>query len=327
MSNPTEPYESKSGALLEDHPELAFYKDVVDNLYDAVYFVDRQKKIIYWNKGAERLTGYAAEQVLGSSCSENVLVHVDQEVKSLCDLNCPLSQTIRDGSSHDAELFVRHKDGHRVLVAVSTKPIKNADGQIVGAVEIFKEHPAQVAIRQKMIQLQELALLDPLTRLANRRYTETSLQRQFDELSRYIHPFGILFIDVDNFKEINDTYGHPGGDQVLRLLSRTVQNSLRPFDFLGRWGGDEFVAIVVKVSEEQLRAIAERARLLVEQTSVKVRGEEVAVTVSIGAALAREGDTIEDLIGRADGLMYCSKSSGKNRVSAHPHATDPGVVA
>jgi diguanylate cyclase (GGDEF)-like protein len=105
---------------------------------------------------------------------------------------------------------------------------------------------------------------------------------------------------------------------VLSLSSQTISNSLRPFDFLGRWGGDEFVAIITNVNKEQLIEIADRARLLVENTRFNLNSNAIDVTVSIGAALAGRRDTIEGLLKRADKLMYQSKRSGRNKVSYIP---------
>jgi len=166
-----------------------------------------------------------------------------------------------------------------------------------------------------MKQLEEMALLDPLTRLANRQHIEANLQRRLEEYTRYGWTFGVLFIDIDHFKKINDSYGHDIGDKVLKLVSLTLQNSLRPFDFLGRWGGEEFVALVVNVNEKQLVHIAERARRLLEQSQILLKQDPIKVTVSMGATMAIRGDTLEDLIKRADRLMYRSKSAGRNRVS------------
>jgi diguanylate cyclase (GGDEF)-like protein/PAS domain S-box-containing protein len=299
-------------------PQKEFYKNLLDETYDGIYFVDLERRILYWNKGAERLTGFKRSDVVGKRCCDKILAHTDMRVRSMCELDCPLIGTMASGVGREAEMYLRHKDGHRLLTSVRTRPLTDSSGNVVGAVEIFRDRTHQEALAHRIGQLEELALLDPLTKLANRRHTEGTLETRLQEMSRYGGRFGVLFIDIDEFKEINDSYGHDSGDKVLSLSSQTISNSLRPFDFLGRWGGDEFVAIITNVNKEQLIEIADRARLLVENTRFNLNSNAIDVTVSIGAALAGRRDTIEGLLKRADKLMYQSKRSGRNKVSYIP---------
>jgi diguanylate cyclase (GGDEF)-like protein len=160
-----------------------------------------------------------------------------------------------------------------------------------------------------------MALLDPLTELPNRRCINLQLRSRIDELKRYEWPCGVLFIDIDNFKVVNDEYGHGIGDKVLKMVGRTLSSSLRSYDILGRYGGEEFFAIVANVDSAQLYSFADRLRLLVEQSSLTTGSDTVSVTISIGATLARSNDTLDTVIKRADRLMYHSKTAGRNRIS------------
>jgi diguanylate cyclase (GGDEF)-like protein len=118
-----------------------------------------------------------------------------------------------------------------------------------------------------------MALLDPLTKLGNRRYGQMNLSGKLREFKRYGWPFGVLFIDIDKFKAVNDTYGHDAGDRVLRLVAATIRNGLRSSDVVVRWGGEEFVAIVASVDEEKLRHVGEKLRVLVERSSISLEKE------------------------------------------------------
>jgi len=290
------------------------FLEVLDGMYDGVYLVDRERKISFWNRAAQSITGYKSEEVLGRRCRDEMLVHVDYG-EIACAGELPLERSIKEERTCEVEAFFRHREGHRVPVTVRVAPLRNAAGEIIGAAEVFRDQTYLKIMFEKIGELERMALLDPLTRLPNRRHAEASLQMRLEELQRYGWPFGILFIDIDHFKAINDQHGHDVGDKVLRLVSMTLMNSLRPFDFLCRWGGEEFVAVVVNISEPQLLYIAERARRLVEQSSISLENGAMRVTVSIGAAMAVKGDALEGLIDRADGLMYRSKSNGRNRVS------------
>ncbi len=160
-----------------------------------------------------------------------------------------------------------------------------------------------------------MTLLDPLTELGNRRYLEMQLSGRLKEMDRYGWPFGVLFADIDLFKNVNDTYGHGVGDRVLKMVGRTMQNSIRSYDIVGRWGGEEFLAVIVNVGEDHLCRIAQKLRSLVGKSRITEGKDSIRVTVSVGATLARPDDTAETLVKRADRLMYRSKASGRNRVT------------
>ena len=293
-----------------------FFKELLDNLHDGVYFVDRDRRITYWNKGAERLSGYSAAEVVGRHCSDNLLTHVDGQGCQLCTGQCPLAATMEDGCPHESDIFLHHKSGYRVPVSVRVSPIRDGEGRILGAVEEFSDNSSKTAALDRLVELQQLALLDVVTGVGNRRHVEVRLQASVDAFRRYGWPFGLLFIDVDHFKKVNDTYGHENGDRVLRMVARTLGASLRSVDALGRWGGEEFVAVVTNATGEHLRMTAERMPWLVAHSALEVGPHHVRVTVSIGAELARAEDTTESLLERVDRSMYRAKAGGRNRVES-----------
>jgi diguanylate cyclase (GGDEF)-like protein/PAS domain S-box-containing protein len=292
-----------------------FYHKILDNLYDGVYFVDCDRKITYWNKGAERITGYTAGEVIGNRCSDNILMHVDSRGTLLCKDLCPLAATMLDGGERTADVYLQHKDGHRVSVNVRITPLRDECGDIVGGVEVFNDNSQTLSAIARMEAFEKLAHLDPLTGAANRRFAEITLHARYEEFKRYGWPFGVIFIDIDRFKSINDKCGHPAGDEVLKMVAKTLLNSARSFDVVARWGGDEFIAVIANIEREQLVATANRFRTLVEQSS-RASGPVPQVTISVGATLARNDDTEESLLERADRLMYESKNAGKNCVTA-----------
>lgn len=293
-----------------------FFKKLLDNLYDAVYFVDRDRRITYWNIGAEMLTGYKGSEVVGTYCRDNILMHVDDEGNNLCvSKSCPAVKAMTEGRTCEEELYLHHKDGYRVPILTRVTPIRDLNGQIVGAVEIFNDNSSKITTREEIEELQKMALLDPLTKLGNRRYAEINLHARLDETHRYGWSFGVLFFDIDYFKKLNDVYGHDIGDKVLKMVARTSLNSVRSFDIVSRWGGDEFIGIVVNVDEDQLYSVANRLCVLVQQSSFSVESGIIQVTISVGATLAQPNDTVDTLLKRADQLMYHSKTSGGSRVS------------
>jgi len=293
-----------------------FYRELLDNLHDGVYFVDRDRRITFWNKGAERLSGFSAAEVVGRRCSDNILTHVDAEACQLCTGPCPLAATIEDGRARESDIFLHHKAGHRMPVSVRVSPIRDGEGRILGAVEEFSDNSFKTAALDRLVELQQLALLDPVTGVGNRRYAEVRLRAAVDALQRYGWGFGVLFLDLDRFKEVNDTHGHDVGDKVLRMVARTLGGNLRSVDAVGRWGGEEFVAVIASATAEHLLLAAERSRKLVAAAVLDAGSSRVRVTVSIGATMARADDTPQSLVQRADSLMYRAKAGGGNRVES-----------
>jgi len=296
-------------------PKDQFYKDLLENLYDGVYFVDRERKITYWNKGAERISGYSPERVIGSFCHDNLLQHVTENGVQLCHNGCPLLATIKDGNPREAEIFLRHAEGYRVPVWVRTSPIRDEKGDIIGAVEVFSNNQSLTRMKRRVSKLEKTVVYDPLTQIGNRKHIEVKINSALNEYKQMRFPFGVLFIDIDHFKSINDTYGHLTGDKVLRAVANTLRHNLRESDTCGRWGGEEFLALVFNIDNDTLKGIAEILRSLVEQTIVTNETGQPKVTISVGATLVRNGDTLESLISRADKLMYQSKTNGRNCVT------------
>jgi diguanylate cyclase (GGDEF)-like protein/PAS domain S-box-containing protein len=292
-----------------------FHKSLVDHLADGVYYVDRHRRIQYWNHGAERITGYAADDVVGRRCADNILAHVDGAGVQLCRTICPLAESIRDDAPREAEVWLRHHDGHRVPVRVRTAPIHDADGRVRGAVEVFDDASRLVDARRQAASASHDALTDPLTGLANRRQLDLSLEGCLENLHRYGWAFGLLLVDIDHFKAVNDQHGHEAGDAALRTVASTIAGGIRVGDLAARWGGEEFVVLANAVDDAKLRELGERIRVLVASSLVRHAGQEITVRVSIGAAMAQDGEGAHDLIERADQALYHAKSNGRDHLT------------
>ncbi|MEM4271619.1 MAG: sensor domain-containing diguanylate cyclase [Candidatus Pacearchaeota archaeon] len=281
--------------------EERFYKDAVDNLFLGVCRVDSESKIIYWNKGAEDLTGMLREKVIGKR------LRLSKE-------NCPIEATLIDGEMREKQITMKVKNGKKLHMHLRITPTIS-ENKVIGAVVMFHDISSNVVLLNRVNELQKTASFDYLTGLPNRRLFEKILAAKIEEMGRDDRKFGIIFIDVDNFKKINDEMGHDVGDLALRSVAKKLYDSLRPYDMLCRWGGDEFVAMINNVNREQLHAAASRLRSMIDRLSIFDKDKVVKVSVSIGAVLANEKDTIQSLIKRADSLMYASKNSGKNKVT------------
>jgi diguanylate cyclase (GGDEF)-like protein/PAS domain S-box-containing protein len=314
MTDSSESIETKSipGELSET--DISFYKILLDNLYDGVYFVDLQRRISYWNRGAERLTGYSSQEAVGRSCFDNFLAHVDDKGCALCIRGCPLKSTMEDGKPREAEIYLRHRFGHRVPVSVRAAPIRNGTGTTIGAVEIFTDISDKKRAERRAGELEGLAYLDALTALANRRFMQLKVQQALEEVKQFGRGMGLLMIDVDRFKQVNDTFGHEAGDLVLKAVSHTLTACLRPTDIVGRWGGEEFLVLVNNMhpSSFELGKIAERCRNLIAKSRVTLGSDYLSTTASVGGTLVLVSDSEQSVLRRVDELMYRSKVSGRN---------------
>lgn len=291
------------------------YEKLLESLFDGVYFVDLSRRILIWNKGAERITGYSKEEVIGSNCGENILRHVDSGGCEKCTGGCDLAATLADGKTREATLYLHHKLGHRVPVSVRISPVRDDAGKIIGGIEVFTDNSNALQILQELERYKEEAYIDTLTKVGNRRYGEMTLDTRLYEWRTHTTQLGVIFLDIDHFKNFNDSFGHQAGDAVLAMVGKSVSNALRRWDSVARWGGEEFVVILNDVSAELLAEIAERIRVIIASSFLLLDGEKVAVTASLGGTLAVAGDTLETIIARADRLMYESKGRGRNTVT------------
>lgn len=283
----------------------------LENTSDGVYIVDKAGKIVYWNKSATEITGYSSSEIVGTYCHKNALNHIDSNGNKLCVKNCPLVNSTGNDRVEELDIFICHRDGYHIPIFVRVLPYKDKNGEIIGIMKVFKNTSDCKEILKKMKELEKIAMLDGLTQLPNRRFLEKTIDTKLDQYRLNDIKFGLIFIDVDNFKQLNDNYGHLAGDLVLKNISKTFANNLADGNIIGRWGGEEFLGIFSNIYEKDM----EKLKMLVEKTNIKVKDRELKVTISIGATLIRPEDTIESFLKRADELLYKSKKNGKNCVN------------
>jgi diguanylate cyclase (GGDEF)-like protein/PAS domain S-box-containing protein len=291
------------------------FETICDQLYDGVYYVGTDRRIDYWNKSAQKLTGYTSKEVVGTLCDESVLDCVDGEGKSLCTDDCPILKALKDGKRHEAEIFMRHKKGHRVPVLMRAAPVKDKEKRVIGVAEIISDNSASAARHDRVKELERLAMMDELSGLPSRTCLEQALDTRIGELDRYGRVFGVILMDVDHLGELNRKHGREVGDDVLRMIGQTLLYNTRPFDMVGRWDGGTFLGIITDAERKDLAHVAHRFQMLIGTSKLPLKGSRVRVSVSIGATLAKWGDSAEEVLKVAEGMLMESKRSGRNRVS------------
>jgi diguanylate cyclase (GGDEF)-like protein/PAS domain S-box-containing protein len=294
--------------------QFALQHTLLDTLFDAVFTVDRERRITYWSPAAEQLTGYTAAEAVGRLCQDDFLLHMDQADCLLCSNECPFTPAIEKGWRSEREVSLRHKDGHRIAVNIRVAPVYEKD-QIVGAIQVFRDLTSVKAVERRAMELEQLAFRDFLTGMPNRRYTDHKVQQAIDDRRHFGRAYGLLMIDLDAFKRINDTHGHLAGDALLQAIGRALALGLRSNDMVGRWGGEELLVLAADATPNVLAYLAERCRAIVADCVVNWNGQQVNVTASVGATLVDENDTHSSAVDRADALMYRSKKNGGNCIT------------
>jgi len=289
------------------------YKYILDGVRDGVYFVDKERNISFWNHAAERITGFSSKEVIGKPCHNNVLNHIDNSGCELCKTECPLHKTLKDGKIRDQVVYLHHKEGHRVPVQVHIVPIIES-GEIVGAVETFASNDEKINFYSSLEELKIIAYQDQLTGLPNRRKLEVHLNEKQEDLKENKTPFSVALFDIDNFKAINDIYGHDIGDEMLKMAGRVFKALERKGDLIGRWGGEEFLGVFPTSDVASLETILDRIRVVFEKSNIQRNEIALNATISIGASQVVHGESIQETLKRADEALYFCKANGKNLV-------------
>lgn len=277
---------------------------IVQSCDDAIIACDLEYRIVSWNKGAEKLYGYAAEEVMGRPLSLFAPERPDQAVA--------------ETSTHDGEHTVRRMESIHFTrsgscpVSVSISPVLRKDGALSGYSLISHDIGERKRAERKLVHQ---ALHDALTGLPNRRLMRENLEHAIAGAGEHGRSVGVFFIDIDGFKTINDTMGHVVGDQLLRSVAARLNSCARKADMLSRVGGDEFVLTVSGLhSRHSARLVAAK---LIESLSSPfvVNGNEVTIAASIGVSMYPEDSEDPDsLLRNADAAMYQAKHGGKNQV-------------
>lgn len=188
-------------------------------------------------------------------------------------------------------------------------------GLLMGLVVLFFRQLVKKLAEARRL-LETLATTDPLTGLYNRRQIMTRLEEECERIQRGGIGLSCIMLDVDHFKQVNDTYGHQQGDEVLKMIARQARASLRAYDVVGRYGGEEFIVLLPETDLETAQAVAERLRMAIQASAIlkTATGQPQPTTVSLGLTQWRSGDTVDTLIHRADEALYRAKANGRNRI-------------
>ena len=295
-----------------------FFVAVLEGLRTGVYVVDHDSKIVFWNDGAERITGHLRQEMMGRSCSDNFLGQADGEQTDLTGELSPINVTMRDGKKVEAQVSLRHKDGYRVPVRLWTFPIRGDHGAVVAVAESFEESISIAEWERRQTKLANYGCLDEASGVLNHGMMQSHLREALGTFAEHPVPFSILCMEIDNLAGIQSRDGPGAVASVLRIVAQTLENSLRPTDFLGRWQENQFLAILMECSATEIVRAAERLRQMVSSSKVEWWGDQVQVTISLGGTAVAVGDAIESFVLRAEEALRDSVAQGGNCVVVRP---------
>ncbi len=296
-----------SSSSQSEQSEQKFHELIESLPMVAVQGYDRNRRVIYWNEASTRLYGYSRNEAQGKRLEDLIIPEAMREAVIEAHTNW-LDHNI---SIPAEELALKHKDGHLVPVYSSHVMIK----QDTGECEMFCIDISLEEQMQAKAELVRRASFDDLTGLPNRRLMESELESRLAEADRCNREVAVIFMDLDNFKLINDTLGHYQGDTLLKSVADTLKQELRHSDLLCRFGGDEFVLLLFDFhGPEGIHELLQRLVKALE-SKVQLHGDCYQVSASFGVSLyPHNGGTAAELMGNADAAMYRAKEIGKNAV-------------
>ncbi|MFC7299636.1 diguanylate cyclase domain-containing protein [Herminiimonas aquatilis] len=290
--------------------DLLHYKAMVDSSDDAILSKTTQGIIASWNRGAEKIFGFSADEMIGKPMMDIIPADRAHEEPEL------LARIARGEKVDHFETRRLHRDGHLVDVSVTISPVRDQSGRVIGASKIARDITKAKAAEA---EIRRLAFYDTLTGLANRRLLQEQLQHTLLRAQRDQAEFAVLFIDLDNFKALNDVCGHEAGDELLKEVAVRLSKCVRESDIVARLGGDEFV-IILNISRDSNQAGTGWVDTVTQKINISLaRPYHLAHTVhscssSIGIAIySGQATSTSELLRQADQAMYEAKTCGRNR--------------
>lgn len=305
--------ESHHYASKADTAESLFQQKLLDNMHDAVVFVDNTGRITLWNRGAERMTGIPSKGILQRTFLPSVIRMRTDQGKLIKDDECPVAMAIQSGVQWMKRFIIKGRSGNEMAVDGHAMPVVGNDGTVLGITLLLHDASSQITLEQRCQNLHEIATRDPLTQVANRAEFDRVLSLFVDAHKQSKLPCSLLICDIDRFKRINDTFGHQAGDAIIQSFAKVLQNAARPGDLVARYGGEEFVVLCADCDNASIASRGEELRSMFAELRQPALNSQ-CVTASFGVTEIQPGDTAETMLRRADRALLLAKETGRNKV-------------
>lgn len=318
-------------AVLNETAPPSITVNILDRIGIASFVLDKDHHIIHWNSAMEALSGLSREDMVGTKnqwrpfyasprpCMADLIPEGgrNEDVEKYYMNKFSKSALIRE--AYEAEDYFPDCGENGEWLHFIAANITNENGEVIGAIEtlmnISSRKKAEFKLQESEKMYKELSITDGLTKLYNSRHFYAELNKFIENAQRYKHPFALCFFDLDDFKKLNDNYGHLTGDSVLETFSSFLRSSLRTGDSGYRYGGEEFAILLPSADIEGATVVAERVRKTLNEYSFTLPNDaQFKTSVSAGVTEFKTGDSVESIMNRADRALYNAKSNGKNCV-------------
>jgi PAS domain S-box-containing protein/diguanylate cyclase (GGDEF)-like protein len=278
-------------------PDL--FRSVVENVECAVYLVDTDKKVVFWNHGAERLTGFLALEMLGRPYREDLVVsNSSEDANAPHRGGCMLAEALREGHVKEGEALVLHRQGHRIPVRARVFPLRDPRGRVVGGAETLIEHVTEE--RERAVPSGVTYFADELVALSTFHDTASQLFKQVSTAGQRQLPFGVLCIEVRDLEKHAARNGRPVVEAILRTVGHELRTAVHATDFVGHWKGNRFLAVVETATLGMLERTAQRLQKLIGLSTVSWWGDKLSLQISVGGSVMRPDDSAESLVQRVE---------------------------
>lgn len=294
-------------------PEELFQQKLLDNMYDAVIFIDNTSRVMLWNRGAERLTGIPGPSMYQRLFLPSLLRMRDEKGRLIKDEECPVAHAIQSGVQWLHRLTIRGRNGRDIAVDAQAAPVISSENVAHGLTLLLHDASPEISLEERCQSLHDMATRDPLTQVANRAEFDRVLGLFVAAHLESKRPCSLIMSDIDRFKSVNDTYGHQAGDAIIQSFARLLQNSCRAGDLVARYGGEEFAMLCAECDNATAARRAEEIRLAFSELRQPMLDGRSA-TASFGVTEVQGGDTPDTMLRRSDRALLQAKETGRNRV-------------
>jgi len=290
--------------IIERETQANLLAQALEESDKMVFITDHNGIISYVNDSVVQHSGYSRDELIGART--NIFNSGEHEKEFFCEL----WNTILSDQNYNNTIVNRKKSGELYYIDLNITPVRDKYSHTQSFVATCKDVTIQVKLENK---LENLAITDSLTQVYNRYKINSEIELHMARTKRGDTPFSILMFDIDDFKKVNDTYGHYVGDIVLKELTKLIEMNIREVDTFGRWGGEEFILLLDNTTQDEAARVAEKIRHIIEVTLI---AGHYHTSVSIGASQYKTSEQKSSFLQRVDRALYKAKKDGKNRVVA-----------
>lgn len=277
--------------------DIKFFMKMAEELDISVRFVDKERKLIYVNRYAEKLTGYSIEEVLNETCGSFFESHIDKKGNELCDTKCPINFSLKNKKVYEDRHYFKNRSGDTFPVETKVAPVMDDDGKVIGAVEFMRDDRPRLAMEELKRDIQRMIPVDLLTGLYTKNKIMEYLEVKIEDSMRYGAPLGIINATLKNGEKIKKEFGSKKFDEVLQRVGYLIRMNTRKGDLCGRLGPNNFIILLPNFTEENTKNAAAKFKEILTEDSMSIFPGEIKV--AMGTAQFQEGDDIDSLVERA----------------------------